>query len=229
MTRERRARHERPALSGRDPEGVTQQVRVRPRCRSDQLDRLLSSSVVYPTYYGYVPETRAADGNPLDALICVTEPAFPACLIERRPVALFRMRDEKGPDDKVVCVPLRDPNRSSIERLEDVPKQLRDEIAHFLSGYKDLETEKEVAVEGWRPRDDPVEVLDESRAVFAGGPARTMNFLRSLIGAAMAIVRVVLGFVAIAAAEILGLALTGRLAPGVGRFPDEPPPPRKRG
>src|SRR4051794_21791979 len=111
-----------------------------------KLDRYLFSSVVYPTEYGFVTESLGEDGDPLDAMVCVSEPTFPGCVIPVEPVALFKMTDDKGVDDKVVCVPCEDPNWSVVESLEDIPKQLRDEIAHFFEVYKTLE-EKPVEVQ----------------------------------------------------------------------------------
>src|SRR5918997_6668642 len=93
-----------------------------------KLDRFLFSSMVYPTDYGFVPETLAEDGDPLDAMVCVSEPTFPGCVIDVKPIALLRMEDEKGVDDKVLCVPLSDPGWNTLEQLEDLPRQLRDEI-----------------------------------------------------------------------------------------------------
>ena len=86
-----------------------------------KLDRLLFSSLGYPTDYGFFRDTLAADGDPLDAMIVVSEPTFPGCLIEVKPVALFRMRDEKAEDNKILCVPLSDPNWSHIERARRPP------------------------------------------------------------------------------------------------------------
>jgi inorganic pyrophosphatase len=113
-----------------------------------KLDRFLYSSVVYPLDYGFIPESIGADGDPLDAMVLVSEPTFPGCWIEVKPIALFRMHDDKGSDDKVICVPVSDPNWNFFESLNDVPKQLQDEISHFFAIYKDLE-QKEVKVEGW--------------------------------------------------------------------------------
>jgi inorganic pyrophosphatase len=127
------------------------------------LSRFLSASVVYPTDYGFFPETLAQDGDPLDALVCVSEPTFPGCLIEVKPVAVLGMTDEEGRDDKILCVPCTDPNWLRLEQLEDIPAQLRNEIEHFFSIYKQLE-DKPVEVEGWRPREDALAVLEESRA-----------------------------------------------------------------
>src|ERR1700761_6382270 len=114
-------------------------------------DRFVSASVVYPTDYGFFPETLGLDGDELDALVCLSEPTFPGCLIPVRAVGMFKMRDDHGVDDKIICVPLGDPNWSGFERLDDLPKLLRQEIEQFFSIYKDLER-KEVVVGGWGPR-----------------------------------------------------------------------------
>ena len=131
-----------------------------------KLDRLLFSSLGYPTDYGFFKLTLAADGDPLDAMIVVSEPTFPGCHIEVRPVALFRMRDEKVTDDLVLCVPLSDPNWNTMEVLDDLPQPLRDEISHFFSIYKQPEG-KHVMVDGWFPREQALEQIEESRRRWA--------------------------------------------------------------
>jgi inorganic pyrophosphatase len=139
------------------------------------LDRFLSSSTVYPTDYGYLMGHRGRDGDPLDALVCVSEPTFPGCVIPVKPIALFKMRDEKGVDDKIVCVPTHDPGWNHAEVLDDIPEQLRREIAHFFSIYKDLE-DKPVEVEGWKSREEALEVIEDARRLHeeheAGGPGK---------------------------------------------------------
>ncbi len=133
------------------------------------LDRFLFSSVVYPTDYGFIPDTLGQDGDPLDVCCCVSEPTFPGCMIDVKPIALFRMEDDKGFDDKVLCVPLSDPAWSKMETLEDLPDQLRDEIRHFFSIYKDLE-QKAVKVDGWYSREDAIEEIQASRERFKEHP-----------------------------------------------------------
>ena len=128
------------------------------------LDRFLSSSTVYPTDYGYLVGHLGRDGDPLDALVCVSEPTFPGCVIRVKPIALFKMHDEKGVDDKIVCVPLNDPGWNHAERLEDIPKQLQREISHFFSIYKQLE-DKKVAVEGWRSREEALAVIEDGKSL----------------------------------------------------------------
>jgi inorganic pyrophosphatase len=127
-----------------------------------KLDRFLFSSMVYPTDYGFIPDTLGLDGDPLDAMVCVSEPTFPGCTIDVKPIALFRMEDDKGVDDKVLCVPLQDPAWNHLEELDDLPDQLRQEIAHFFSVYKDLE-QKKVKVDGWYGRGDALTEIQAAR------------------------------------------------------------------
>ena len=151
------------------PTGSRNKYEWDPERNAIVLDRFLFSSVVYPTDYGFIPETLGRDGDPLDVMCCVSEPTFPGCMIDVKPIALFRMEDDEGIDDKVLCVPWRDPSWSTMERLEDLPKQIRDEIAHFFSIYKDLE-QKKVRVDGWYGREEAVEEIEASRRRFRDAP-----------------------------------------------------------
>jgi inorganic pyrophosphatase len=128
-------------------------------------DRLLQTAAAYPADYGYLPDTLGLDGDVLDAMVCLSEPTFPGCLIPVKAVGLFKMRDEKGIDDKVICVPVNDPNWSCYDDLDDLPVLLRREIEQFFSIYKDLEG-KEVVVDGWRSRAEALEEIDQARARF---------------------------------------------------------------
>ena len=130
-----------------------------------KLDRFLFTSVVYPTDYGFIPDTLSPKGTPIDAMVCVSAATFPGCLIPVRVIAVFRTSDESGQDDKLLCVPYEDPNWSGQERLDDVPSQLRDEIEHFFSIYKTPEG-KPVEIHGWEDRDVAEELLEQARARF---------------------------------------------------------------
>jgi inorganic pyrophosphatase len=145
------------------PKGSRNKYEWDPGLGAIRLDRFLFSSVVYPTDYGFIPDTLAADGDPLDAVVCVSEPTFPGCMIAVTAVGLLEMRDEKGEDEKILCVPKHDPNWDGIERLEDLPTQLRDEIANFFQIYKQLES-KYVEVVGWRPREAAYDAIERARA-----------------------------------------------------------------
>lgn len=131
-----------------------------------KLDRFVSASVVYPTDYGYIPDTLAPDGDPLDVLVCVSEPTFPGCLVPTKPVGLFKMSDEKGRDDHVLCVPCSDPGWNWVNRIEDLPAQLRAEIGHFFSVYKDLDPDKHSQVDGWDGLEAALATIEESRERF---------------------------------------------------------------
>src|SRR3954453_15652867 len=130
------------------------------------LDRFLFSSMVYPTDYGYIPKTHAEDGDPLDAMVSVSEPTFPGCVIPVKPIGLFKMRDAAGVDDKIVCVPNHDPGWRSAETHGDIPKQLQREITHFFSVYKQLE-DKTVEVEGWKSREEALAVIEDAKRLQA--------------------------------------------------------------
>lgn len=148
------------------PKGSRNKYEWDQELRAIKLDRFLFSSVVYPTDYGFVPDTLAEDWEPLDAIICVSEPTFPGVVVEVGVVAVFRTIDEGVRDDKLLCVPVDDPGWNWIRRLEDVPQQLRTEIAHFFSIYKEPEGHT-VEVEGWQSREAALEILGESRERFA--------------------------------------------------------------
>ena len=129
------------------------------------LDRMLFSAVHYPGDYGFVPETWAEDGDPLDALVILGEPTFPGCTIRARVVGIFYMTDDKGRDSKIICVPDSDPRWAHVTDLHDVPKHLLDEIGHFFSIYKDLEGKK-VQVDGFGTREEAFAEVDRDRERF---------------------------------------------------------------
>ncbi len=93
----------------RDPQGSRNKYEYVPELGAVKLDRFISSSVVDPTDYGFIPQTLAPDGDPLDAMICVSEPTFPGCVVLARPIGLLEMQDEHGVDNHVLCVPVQDP------------------------------------------------------------------------------------------------------------------------
>jgi inorganic pyrophosphatase len=148
------------------PKGSRNKYEHDPELGGIKLDRFVSASVVYPTDYGYVPDTLAPDGDPLDVLVCVSEPTFPGCLVPARAIGLFRMADEKGPDDHVVCVPFHDPGWNSLQEVDDLPPLLRDEIGHFFSVYKDLDAGRHSEVKGWGSRDSALKTIEKAREQF---------------------------------------------------------------
>ncbi len=114
-----------------------------------RLDRMLFTSTRYPADYGFVEETLGEDGDPLDALVLVDEPTFPGCLIRSRAIGMFRMTDEMGGDDKVLCVPAADPRKEHLRDIHHVPEFERLEIQHFFEIYKELEPGKSVEGAEW--------------------------------------------------------------------------------
>lgn len=126
------------------------------------LDRMLFSSVHYPADYGFIPDTLAEDGDELDALVLVGEATFPGCIIRARPVGVFEMWDEKGPDEKILAVPVSDPQWNWVQELDDVPGHLLREITHFFQVYKDLEG-KSTRVGSWKDREHACRVIAEAQ------------------------------------------------------------------
>jgi inorganic pyrophosphatase len=134
------------------------------------LDRMLFTSTRYPEDYGYVPGTLAEDGDPVDAMVILDEATFPGCHIHARPVGVFRMRDEKGVDAKVLCVLASDHRWDHVQDLDDIPMHQLTEIAHFFDIYKDLEPGKVTDPAGWSDRASAEEEVRQGmeRAARAG-------------------------------------------------------------
>lgn len=143
------------------PKGTRNKYEYDPDLGGIRFDRLLMSAATYPTDYGFLRGTLGLDGDPLDALVCLHEPTFPGCMIPIKPLGMFRMRDEMGLDDKIVCVPLHDPYWNRSENLDDLPLLLRQEIEQFFSIYKVLER-KEVEIGGWAPLADALAEIESA-------------------------------------------------------------------
>ena len=126
------------------------------------LDRMLFSAVHYPGDYGFVDDTLAKDGDPLDVVVILGEPTFPGCRISARILGNLDMEDDAGQDDKLLCVPDTDPRWAHLHDISDVPAHLLEEIAHFFRVYKDLE-HKMVDVRGWQDRATALDVLQDAR------------------------------------------------------------------
>lgn len=131
-----------------------------------KLDRILHSSVYYPTDYGFIPQTRSGDGDHLDALILVTDPLFPGCVVNVRPVGVLYMVDQNEKDEKIVAVAQNDPLITQIKDIEDVDPFLKKIIHNFFETYKQLENKK-VTVHEWRGRDFAHGIIKEAQEEFA--------------------------------------------------------------
>ncbi len=125
------------------------------------LDRMLFTSMQYPADYGFIEGTLGGDGDPLDALVFVGEPTFPGCRIRVRAIGVFKMTDEKGPDEKILCVPLKDPMWSQVADLHDMNENLLNEIEHFFQVYKALE-HKPVGTDGFGDRTEAMAVVADA-------------------------------------------------------------------
>lgn len=127
-----------------------------------RLDRVLFSPVYYPADYGYVPETRSEDGDHLDILILVTEPTFPGCIMQARPIGALKMSDDKGLDEKILAVCHNDPRFNNVVSIEDIDQHTKDEIQHFFEVYKQLE-QKKVTIEGWVDKEEAFALINKAR------------------------------------------------------------------
>jgi inorganic pyrophosphatase len=133
------------------------------------LDRVLFTSFVYPTDYGFFENTLGLDGDPVDVLVLLDYPLFPGVGLKVRPVAVFNMTDDGGSDAKVIAVLEKDVRWSHIQDLADIPEFTKKEIEHFFEHYKDLEPNKWVKTEGWQGRAEAEAIVEEGIARLAAG------------------------------------------------------------
>ncbi len=136
------------------PKGGRNKYEVDHKTGRIRLDRTLFTATQYPADYGFIEDSLGEDGDPLDALVLVQEPTFPGCLIRARAIGMFRMKDEKGGDDKVLCVPSDDPRQEHLRDIHHLPEFDRAEIQHFFEIYKTLEPGKSVEGATWVGRAD---------------------------------------------------------------------------
>jgi inorganic pyrophosphatase len=145
------------------PAGSRNKYEFDPELGGIVLDRRLFTSMSYPADYGYIEGAMGGDGDPLDALVLVGDPTFPGCRIRVRPIGVFYMTDEKGPDEKVICVSQHDPAWSHAHDIHDLHPEFRDEIEHFFQVYKQLERKK-TATRGFGNRAEALEVIAAARS-----------------------------------------------------------------
>ena len=146
------------------PKGSRTKYELDKRTGRIRLDRVLFSSVHYPADYGFITDTLAGDGDPLDALVVVEEPTFPGCILPARPIGVLFMRDAKGPDEKIIAVPVGDPRFDQVRELKDLARHWRLEIEDFFATYKILEARGgEVKLTGWRGARAAWSLIEKSR------------------------------------------------------------------
>ena len=115
------------------------------------VDRILHTPMRYPANYGFIPHTLSPDGDPLDALVVARSPFIPGCVVRARPIAVLHLEDEHGGDEKLLCVPddKTFPYYSNVQEKEDLPDIVAQQVEHFFTHYKDLESEKWVRIGQW--------------------------------------------------------------------------------
>ncbi|MGL5833295.1 MAG: inorganic diphosphatase [Waterburya sp.] len=124
------------------------------------LDRVLFASVKYPYDYGFVPNTLADDGDPLDGMVMMDEPTFPGCVIAARPIGMLLMIDGGDRDEKILCVPAEDPRYNEVKSIKDIAPHRLEEIAEFFRTYKNLE-KKVTEIQGWKDVDAVTPLVEE--------------------------------------------------------------------
>jgi len=144
------------------PKGSRNKYEYDSESKRIKLDRVLFSAVHYPADYGYIENTLAEDGDEVDVLVLLSEPTFPGCLIEAKPIGVLRMRDEKGIDNKILAVPLKDPLYQHVDDIHDIAPHLLTEIENFFLTYKKLEA-KVVATDGWSDLKKALEYLNKTK------------------------------------------------------------------
>ena len=127
-----------------------------------ELKKALPEGMIFPFNFGFIPGTKAEDGDPMDVLTLVDQPSFPGCLIEVRPVAVLNMRDSEMADQKVIAVPRRNPRYDQIHTLDQIFPHVRREIEHFFSIYKELEG-RVTEMQGWGDPHEARKVITDSR------------------------------------------------------------------
>jgi len=128
------------------------------------LDRILYGSQFYPANYGFIPNTLADDGDPIDVLVISSESVVPGCVIKSRVIGVLIMEDESGKDEKIIAVPTikLDPQMAKINELEDFPEIKLNQIKHFFETYKDLEPGKWVKVTGFEGKEKAIELINKA-------------------------------------------------------------------
>lgn len=147
------------------PKGSRNKYEVDHETGKVYLDRYLFTPMAYPLDYGFIDHTLGEDGDPLDALVILPEPVFPGVIVKARPLGVFKMTDEAGGDDKLLCV-IDDVRWEHLQDISDVNRFMKDEIEHFFVHYKDLEPNKEVTGSGWGDKAEAEKILEEAIARF---------------------------------------------------------------
>ncbi|MGP8432751.1 inorganic diphosphatase [Paraburkholderia fungorum] len=140
-----------------------------PRSGRLRVETFMMTSMRYPANYGFIPDTLAPDGRPLDALVITPFPVVPGAVIEARALGLMHLTDEQGPDTKLIAVPVDSicPTTRNLHSLDDLPQYLLHEFRHFFVNYKVLEHGRWSRFEDWGSVDDAQNELSSTIAAFA--------------------------------------------------------------
>jgi inorganic pyrophosphatase len=144
------------------PQGSRKKYEYDADRKAMRLDRRLFSATVYPTDYGFIPDTEGEDGEALDALVLTEEPTFPGCWVTARVIGVFWIAYDGQREAKIIAVPAGDPTWDEVEDIEELPDHLRDEISHFFDVYKDLEPGRTPEPAGYEGRAAALNVIDEA-------------------------------------------------------------------
>ncbi len=144
------------------PKGSTNKYEVDKETGFVKLDRVLYSPLFYPFDYGFIPQTHYLDGDPIDVLVLLLHPTFPGCIVEAKAIGVLEMRDDKGPDEKILCVSTKDPRYNYRKSINDLNEHTLKEIIHFFEVYKQLE-EKDVEVIGWNDVGLALQLIEKYR------------------------------------------------------------------
>ena len=147
------------------PKGSTNKYELDKETGLLRLDRVLHSAVYYPADYGFIPRTYCDDGDPLDVLVLAQEPVYPLTIVEARAIGVMRMRDEKGIDDKIVAVSVRDPAYEHYRDTAELPGHVLRQVRRFFEDYKVLE-HKQVIIEDLLGPDAAVGIIIEALQLY---------------------------------------------------------------
>ena len=147
------------------PRGSRNKYEMDPETGRIRFDRVLYSPMFYPADYGFVENTLGLDGDPIDVLVFLTEPTVPGCVIEVKTIGVLKMSDDKGQDEKLICVPVADPTWNQLENITDMNPHTLKEVEHFFRVYKDLEN-KTTTIEGYGDKAEAEQLLQDARERF---------------------------------------------------------------
>lgn len=146
------------------PEGTSIKYEIDKASGVLVVDRFLHTAMVYPFNYGFIPDTKGDDGDPLDVVLVSAQPVMPGCVVRARPIGVLEMEDEAGGDEKILAVPAHDVDRwyDDIHDVGDLDMPTREKIRHFFTHYKELEKGKWVKIKDFGSREKTLEIIKKA-------------------------------------------------------------------